>query len=1538
MSLVSWTATFTTNGYTPLKNADVSVYKAGTSISARIFDANGKLYDTAPQAKTGSTGQVTIYLDTDDYFSSQLFDVKVETHPECGETGETIELKSIMLLDDSTNNRYFAAEPNADHTASHTSNNTENVSTVPSTHIAGWAYSTDTTKMDGGSLQDATVVGSKLASATITGDKLANATITATQIANATITGDKISSATITGSNIATATIEAGNIADATITGSKIASATITAGNIADSTITGGKIATGTITGGLIASGAITTGHIGDLAITAAKIDDLTITAGKIADSTITGGKVAASTIGKDKLSFTAFDFGTDTLDDIGDGTNYAKVLKTDISAGHILLSACTGDLDDIGDGTNYGRVLLTDISSGHIKLSECIGSIDDVVDGTTYGRVAITDISSGHIKISETIGVSNIQGSNLFLNGDAELGDNTNFSNLTYESTGAYAGKGCYSKTGAGWYKGDNRVDIDTSATYQIQVAVKTDATAKTVYTGLACYTEDDKEIKFYNCWHGSGRDTTLYAAASTSDTSVQIVPPSTDWYDPSASPWSYIQFDTQTDGSDLPNFTAKKIASIDKTNDPTYWIVNLDSVTVGADYASGTGVSNVTAGGTYLYTPISGETISNTDWVLHSAYITDVNGVNEAPNDFSKFRIGTKYVKFIFDADYNNDGGTLYFDSIGLFKMPFNLDGIPDGSTWGKVASTSIDAGKIILTSGTGVTGTLPATNTEADVTADQFTNALSTIDGSTDKVELGLDTNGNLVTKVLPGSNIGTPGGAGLFLGADYLGYYSGSAWQVFIDNTGKFTFEGDANNKISWDGTSLSVVGNITVKNPAGVRSDINVADGADVTKDKIESLLGPNFLVNGSFEAGLNVGFIANNASISTSEYHSGTQCLKQAENSGGPESFFNAIIPAQQGNIFYCSGWFKRDESTIPSYNAVFQIREYDSDGIQLVVAEALAASPSVSGWQHKEGIYTVSDASCDHIKVACATNEGDGTTFWYFDDFYIAKATSELGADVTKTVIDAGLITTGGLRSNNWATSVGTNLDLNSETLKFGGSQVDAAGDYAGVFLGKDSDSKYKFFAGDTLEFLKFDGISTTAQFRRLDLSKEATPGACSAALAGNGAGNLSNGDYYYKVTFVTDLGETIPGTASNKVTVSDNSSDGQVDLTNIPTGSNRVTARKIYRTKVNEIYDYYYLATISDNITATYTDNIADSSLGDEAPNRDTSGNVIYAYGNPAMRICEGNTCLGQHTGLGYSTTVNIGYYAGNSMTTGAAYVNIGDYAGQNITTASFGVNIGYYTGQAIITGSNNTNVGCSAGKSINTGESNTCIGKEAGDLITSGNRNVCIGWSSATQVSTGSYNTMVGCSTGGTLQTGDNNTCLGYSAGISGTDLSNAMALGYATYVDASNKVVIGNSSVTTIGGYANWTNYSDARLKENIESYTIGLDFIKELNPIAFDYKPQTKVIPERKDPETGEIIEPARTEIFTHDRKETGLTAQDVKAAMDKLGIKHFSGYHGPTNDKEMAGVAYGAFVIPLINAVKELDKRLEVLENAKAVK
>jgi len=53
--------------------------------------------------------------------------------------------------------------------------------------------------------------------------------------------------------------------------------------------------------------------------------------------------------------------------------------------------------------------------------------------------------------------------------------------------------------------------------------------------------------------------------------------------------------------------------------------------------------------------------------------------------------------------------------------------------------------------------------------------------------------------------------------LWVGSNYLGYYNGSSWMTYMDNTGKF-YLGGSNGALQWDGTSLTLSGNVSLISP------------------------------------------------------------------------------------------------------------------------------------------------------------------------------------------------------------------------------------------------------------------------------------------------------------------------------------------------------------------------------------------------------------------------------------------------------------------------------------------------------------------------------------------------------------------------------------------------------------------------------------------------------------------------------------------------------------------------------------------------
>jgi len=226
-------------------------------------------------------------------------------------------------------------------------------------------------------------------------------------------------------------------------------------------------------------------------------------------------------------------------------------------------------------------------------------------------------------------------------------------------------------------------------------------------------------------------------------------------------------------------------------------------------------------------------------------------------------------------------------------------------------------------------------------------------------------------------------------------------------------------------------------------------------------------------------------------------------------------------------------------------------------------------------------------------------------------------------------------------------------------------------------------------------------------------------------ASLADDGAGNLGNGEYRYAIVFVTDEGETggYSRDRSNVVTITDNTINGKVRLTNIPLGNSYTTARKIYRTVVNGNQSLlYYLDTINDNTTTEYLDNIADSGLKtSDAWYRkpDETTGRFYLNGKKSLETGEFNTFMGN--------------MAGGKITSGHSSTFIGAQAGRDTTTGSSNNFIGYSSGVTITTGNNNNFMGYASGYYLRNCYSNVAIGDaalRAATIIDGVSYNTCLG----------------------------------------------------------------------------------------------------------------------------------------------------------------------------------------------------------------
>ena len=200
--------------------------------------------------------------------------------------------------------------------------------------------------------------------------------------------------------------------------------------------------------------------------------------------------------------------------------------------------------------------------------------------------------------------------------------------------------------------------------------------------------------------------------------------------------------------------------------------------------------------------------------------------------------------------------------------------------------------------------------------------------------------------------------------------------------------------------------------------------------------------------------------------------------------------------------------------------------------------------------------------------------------------------------------------------------------------------------------------------------------------------------------------------------------------------------------------------------------------------------------------------------------------------------------------------------------------------------------------------TGSSNTANGSGSLQSNTTGNSNTASGYASLYYNTTGNYNTAFGRYAGRSNTTGIYNTFIGYYANASTGDLTNATAIGNGAVVNASNKVVIGNDSVTVIGGGVAWSNLSDIRAKKDIKDLSLGLDFITSLKPIEYNMK-------------EGD------------DRINLGFSAQDIEAI---LGNKY--SIIGAGEDKDhMLSLRYTDFIAPLVKAVQEQQVQISKYES-----
>jgi hypothetical protein len=316
-------------------------------------------------------------------------------------------------------------------------------------------------------------------------------------------------------------------------------------------------------------------------------------------------------------------------------------------------------------------------------------------------------------------------------------------------------------------------------------------------------------------------------------------------------------------------------------------------------------------------------------------------------------------------------------------------------------------------------------------------------------------------------------------------------------------------------------------------------------------------------------------------------------------------------------------------------------------------------------------------------------------------------------------------------------------------------------------------------------------------------------------------------------------------------------------------------------------------------------------------------TTGLLVFDTNTKSFWYNDGSAWNNMAATPGWSLTGNSGTVDGTNFlgTTDNVPLNLkinGKLAGRIESAAYSGTNqsntfLGFQSGINNASGDYNIGFGLNALFTNSSGNGNTAFGYQSLSNSNSSN-NTAIGEDALLYNTSGMNNTALGSFTGSLNTTGNFNTVIGYNANVTQNNFTNATAIGANAKVAGSNIIQLGDDNVTAIETNRNCTmiagaygTYSDARLKTLIKPLTLGLNFIEMLKPVTYLYK-------DEKD-----------------NHIHSGFIAQDVEKTAQQLGT-NFSGVYAPDKAGKYYMLSYQDFIMPLVNAVQELNKKVESLQ------
>ena len=342
------------------------------------------------------------------------------------------------------------------------------------------------------------------------------------------------------------------------------------------------------------------------------------------------------------------------------------------------------------------------------------------------------------------------------------------------------------------------------------------------------------------------------------------------------------------------------------------------------------------------------------------------------------------------------------------------------------------------------------------------------------------------------------------------------------------------------------------------------------------------------------------------------------------------------------------------------------------------------------------------------------------------------------------------------------------------------------------------------------------------------------------------------------------------------------------------------------------------YWNAFFGDAAGFSNQNGLGNSFFGSVAGRANTRGSFNSFFGvfaGSGNKTGSHNAFFGKSAGSNNDTGGSNSFFGSNvgrENTKGTSNSFFGFQSGEENKGGNYNSFFGNEAGRQNIKGSYNSFFGRDAGYHSETGDHNSFFGNFAGGMNKSGGYNAFFGYRTGSSNLSGSSNSFLGKNAGSKNKFGSNNTIIGADADLGTDNFKYASAIGSGAIVTANNTIQLGRYDEDTVrvgklgsGGLTQLCQNtsreiascsSSIRYKSNVEDFHAGLDLIRKLRPVSFNWKGDGAL--------------------------DVGFVAEEVEKVEPLLTNANSNG--------EVEGVKYDRLGVVLVNATNEQQLQIDV--------